>query len=102
MASFVPTRTDTLEDQRLYTQARLTPVACLECLATVGVKKNSDHHTSVQWDGEARARCPEMARRRAEGRPDGRSVHPACPRLVASIEAAVRDGRIPIVAEDGY
>lgn len=99
MASFVPTSADTLEDQRLYTSARLTEVACLDCLATVGVKKNSDHHTSVQWDDEARAYCPEMGRR---DRADGRSVHPACPRLVSSIEAAAREGRIPIGAEDGY
>ena len=99
MASFVPTRPDTLVDQQLYTQARQTEVACLDCLATVGVKKNSEHHTSVQWSREATRHCPEMARR---DRADGRSVHPACPRLVASIESAAREGRIPIGAEDGY
>ncbi|MFB9312079.1 hypothetical protein [Nocardioides plantarum] len=99
MASFVPTNADTAEDQRLYTRARLTEVACLDCLATVGVKKNSEHHTSVQWDATATGHCPEMARR---GRLDGRSVTPACPRLVASIEAATREGRIPVGAEDGY
>lgn len=99
MASFVPTRPDTLVDQHLYTAARLTEVSCLDCLACVGVKKNSEHHTSVQWSDEAKQHCPEMARR---DRADGRSVHPACPRLVASIEAAARDGRIPIGAEDGY
>lgn len=99
MASFVPTRPDTLVDQQLYTEARQTGVSCLDCLATVGVKKNSDHHTSVQWDDEARSHCPEMVRR---DRTDGRSVHPACPRLVASIERAAREGMIPIGAEDGY
>ncbi len=99
MAGFVPTSADTVEDQRLYTTARQTEVACLDCLATVGVKKNSDHHTSVQWDEEAKRHCPAMARRE---RLDGRSVHPACPRLVASIENAAREGRIPIGAEDGY
>ena len=99
MASFVPTRPDTLVDQRLYTEARLTEVSCLDCLARVGVKKNSEHHTSVQWTHEATAHCPDLVRRDGA---DGRSVHPACPRLVASIEAAVRDGRIPIGAEDGY
>ncbi len=97
MASFVPTSPDTLEDQRLYTSARLVEVACLDCLARVGVKKNSEHHTSIQWSAEARAHCPELSRRSG-----GRAGHPACPRLVASIEAAVRDGRIPIGAEDGY
>ena len=51
MASFVPTSAETLEDQRLYTRARLTQVACLDCLASVGVKKNSEHHTSIQCKG---------------------------------------------------
>jgi hypothetical protein len=97
MASFVPTRAETLEDQRLYTSARLVEVACLDCLARVGVKKNSDHHTSIQWTAEARAHCPELTRR-----PSGRESHPACPRLAASIERAAREGALPIGAEDGY
>jgi hypothetical protein len=97
MASFVPTSDDTLEDQRLYTRARLVEVACLDCLAHVGVKKNSEHHTSIQWSAEARHSCPELSRRSG-----GRDVHPACPRMIASIEAATRDGQIPIGAEDGY
>ena len=57
MVSFAPTSEETLEDQRLYTQARLTEVACLDCLAKVGVKKNSEHHTSIQWDAESLAAC---------------------------------------------
>jgi len=97
MPSFLPLSADTLEDQRLYTQARLVEVACLDCLARVGVKKNSEHHTSIQWSGEARSQCPEIARRT-----DGQSAHQACSRLAASIEAAVQNGRIPIGAEDGY
>ena len=36
MPSFVPTSPDTVEDQRLYTRARLVEVACLDCLARVG------------------------------------------------------------------
>src|ERR1700712_5773545 len=100
MASFVPPSADTLEDQRLYTSARLTEVACLDCLARVGVKKNSDHHTSIQWDDAALDQCPEFAR--LDRSPGGRPVHAGCSRLVASIEAAAREGRIPIGAEDGY
>ncbi|MDQ4051240.1 MAG: hypothetical protein M3237_00885 [Actinomycetota bacterium] len=99
MPSFVPTSADTLEDQRLYTSARLTEVECLDCLAKVGVKKNSDHHTSIQWNDAAVAGCPELARRSA---PTGRNAHQACSRLVASIETAVQRGAIPIGAEDGY
>lgn len=97
MPSFVPTSADTYEDQRLYTSARLVTVACLDCLAQVGVKKNSEHHTSIQWTAEAHAHCPELSRRSS-----GRAVHPPCPRMIASIEAAVREGHIPIGAEDGY
>ncbi|WP_121251267.1 hypothetical protein [Nocardioides ferulae] len=100
MASFVPTDPHTLEDQRLYTRARLVEVSCLDCLATVGVKKNSEHHTSIQWSSDALRHCPEFARMAA--RPEGRDVHEGCPRMVASIEAAVREGKIPIGAEDGY
>ena len=97
MPSFVPTSPDTLEDQRLYTSARLVEVACLDCLATVGVKKNSEHHTSIQWTTESRGQCPELARRSG-----GRDFHTACGRLSASIETAVREGRVSIGAEDGY
>jgi hypothetical protein len=100
MASFVPTSPDTLEDQRLYTSARLVPVACLDCLARVGVKKNSEHHTSVQWSAESVAACPELARKVAG--PRGRPLHEGCPRMAASIDAAVREGQVPIGAEDGW
>jgi hypothetical protein len=100
MPSFVPTREETREDQRLYTQARLVDVSCLDCLACVRVKKNSDHHTSIQWNAEALGHCQEFAR--LAGQPGGRPVHAACPRLAASIDAAVREGQILVGAEDGY
>ena len=76
MASFVPTSAETLEDQRLYTSARLVEVACLDCLAKVGVKKNSEHHTSIQWTDRAMADCQEFARMAYE--PGGRRVYAAC------------------------
>jgi hypothetical protein len=100
MPSFVPTSAETLEDQRLYTSAQLTEVACLDCLAKVRVKKNSDHHTSIQWNQDAVRACPEFTR--MTGTPDGRPLHVGCPRLAASIETAARDGDLPIGAEDGY
>ncbi|QIX26810.1 hypothetical protein ncot_09510 [Nocardioides sp. JQ2195] len=99
MASFVPSSAETLEDQRRYTQARLVEVACLDCLARVRVKKNSEHHTSIQWD-DSHGQCQEFARMGSA--PGGRQIHVSCPRLTASIEAAVRDGAVPIGAEDGY
>jgi len=100
MPSFVPTSADTLEEQRLYTQARLVEVACLDCLASVAVKKNSEHHTSIQWSAEAVSACPELGRR--DGASGSRDGHRGCPRLLASIDAAVRDGKVPVGAEDGY
>lgn len=100
MASFVPNSEETLDDQRLYTQARLVEVACLDCLARVGVKKNSEHHTSIQWSEQALHDCQEFARLGSS--PTGRQVHTPCSRLVASIEAAVRNGAVPIGAHDGY
>ena len=100
MVSFAPTSDETLEDQRLYTTARMVEVACLDCLARVGVKKNSEHHTSIQWTAEALGQCQVFAR--MAGEPGGRRVHASCSRLAASIEAAVREGRLTIGAEDGY
>ena len=97
MASFVPLHEETLEDQRLYTAARLTEVSCLDCLARVGVKKNSEHHTSIQWSAEARRQCPELSRRAGS-----RESHVGCSRMLASIETAVREGAVPVGAEDGY
>lgn len=100
MVYIVPSSPDTLEDQRLYTRARLTEVSCLDCLARVGVKKNSEHHTSIQWSSAAVAECSEFTRR--DRQPGGRSVHVACSRMQASIDAAVRDGELTIGAFDGY
>jgi hypothetical protein len=99
MASFVPTDPETLEEQRLYTSARMVEVQCLDCLAVVRAKKNSEHHTSIQWSADAREACPELCRRSPTG---GRDGHLACPRMTASIDAAVRSGEIPVGAEDGY
>ena len=73
MVSFAPTSEETLEDQRLYTRARLTNVACLDCLAQVGVKKNSEHHTSIQWNAEALEHCAEF--RKMDSAPGGRHVY---------------------------
>ncbi|HWJ81053.1 MAG TPA: hypothetical protein VNS55_02350 [Nocardioides sp.] len=98
MPSFVPTNAETLADAELYTQARMVEVQCLDCLARVKVKKNSEHHTSIQWTTESAAACPELGRRASGGRDGLRG----CPRLLASIDAAVRDGNVPVGAEDGY
>ena len=100
MVSFAPTSEETLEDQRLYTQARLKEVACLDCLARVGVKKNSEHHTSIQWTAESLEQCAEF--RKMDSTPGGRHVYESCSRLRGSIDRAVAEGEIEIGAQDGY
>ncbi len=100
MSYIVPRDPETVEDQKLYTQARLVDVSCLDCLARVRVKKKSEHHTSVQWTSEALGQCAEFAKLASE--PGGRGIHKSCSRLASSIDAAVREGDVTIGAEDGY
>jgi hypothetical protein len=94
MASFAPTDPETLADRERYTADGLTSVACLDCLARVGVRKNSEHMTSVQWTAEAEAACPDLTRRIPEG--SRRSIQGGCSRIYESIDAAVADGSLPI------
>ena len=96
MAYIVPTLPETLEDRALYTRSRLAEVACRECQARVMVRKNSEHHTSIQWSEEAVADCAFFAELSRQD--DGRPVHSGCPRLVESIEEAVREGGVPVGA----
>lgn len=100
MAYIVPGSDETREDQRLYTEARMVDVACLDCTVRVRVKKNSDHHTSVQWGAGGPDQCPEFVRMSVSS--EGRHLHAPCPRLRASIDAAVRDGAVQVGAEDGW
>jgi hypothetical protein len=99
MGLFTPTREETLEDLKLYLDGRLRELGCLDCLARVKVKKNSEHHTAVQWTAEALAHCPEFGR--LAGQPGGRPVHATCSRLMASIDRAVADGELEVGAVDG-
>jgi hypothetical protein len=94
MASFTPLSPQTAADQRLYLDASLQDVSCLDCLAGVKVKKSSEFHTSIQWTAEAQAGCAEFARKNAEA--GHRVVHESCSRLKTSIDAAVREGRLRI------
>jgi hypothetical protein len=93
MTSFAPLSEETLEDRSRYLEGHLVQVACLDCLARVRVRKQSEFHTSIQWDADATAHCAEFARARAQGDP---RVQRACSRLQASIDSAVRDGAIEI------
>ena len=98
MAYIVPSRAETLEDRALYTRDRLAEVPCLDCRARVKVRKNSEHHTSIQWSQEAVQDCATFAQlSQQEG---GRPVHSGCPRLAASIEQAVREGAVSVGSAD--
>ncbi len=96
MAYIVPSLPETLEDRELYTRGRLAEVACRQCRAKVLVRKNSEHHTSIQWNQEALRACEVFAD--LDQQEDGRPVHSSCPQLVASIEYAVSEGIITVGA----
>jgi hypothetical protein len=87
------TRPQTLADRRGYLEGGLTDVCCDDCGAQVRVKKMSAAHTSVQWTGPATRCCLEFA-----GRPGPSALVPTCVRLRASIERAVREGRLGVVS----
>lgn len=93
MVSYTPLREETLADQRLYLEGRMAEVTCGECSATVLVRKHSEFHTSIQWSADAVARCAVFA---GTARSGGREVHESCPRLRASIEQAVKTGRLAL------
>ena len=99
MASYTTLRPETAEDQRRYLEGRLVEVSCLDCLATVRVRKNSQYHTSIQWTAEAQRQCAELARRRSEA--GQRVVVESCSRLKRSIDEAVREGRLRVGGQGG-
>lgn len=90
---FTPTSEETLEDRRRYLEGNLAEVACLDCLARVRVRKQSEFHTSIEWSPEAVAACAELSRARAD---DSYRRVRSCSRLQDSIRAAVRDGALEI------
>jgi len=93
MVSFAPLNDETLEDRRRYLEGHLVEVACLDCLAQVKVRKQSEFHTSIQWSDEALQHCHEIGRARSEG---GLVVTKSCNRLKESIARAVLEGQIEI------
>jgi hypothetical protein len=93
MTSFAPLDPETYEDRRRYLEGHLARVDCLDCLATVRVRKLSDHQTSIQWSQESREACAEFARAgvgHSIGLPEG------CGRLRSSIARAVAEGRVEV------
>jgi hypothetical protein len=75
-------------------RARLQPVGCARCGATVLVAKFSPQHTSVQWTATAAAACAEFRARAAEGT-RGALVE-GCGTLRDGIDAALVSGRLAV------
>ena len=71
-------------------------VRCARCAAVVLAAKFSPQQTSVQWTAAAVRACAEFAARVAGGQPS--ALIDGCASLRASIDAAVRDGRLPVVS----
>lgn len=88
MTSFAPRDAETFAERARYTSEGLTTVSCMDCLVTVQVRKNSDQQTAIQWSADAQGQCPVLSGRD--------SIHEGCPQLKASIDAAVREGRLPV------
>ncbi len=85
------------QDNRL-DELPMAAVACRTCGAHVLARKSSWNQTSVQWNADATARCPERAE--AHKMSDhGRGVFLACAALSESILDAVRHGDLAVVDE---
>jgi hypothetical protein len=84
---------ETAADKRRYLEIGLSPVTCETCGVQALAKKNSRTHTSVQWTAAAVAGCPEISAVRAS---DRNALVLGCPRMMASIEAAVQPGTVVV------
>ncbi|MFC8434208.1 hypothetical protein [Streptomyces sp. NPDC057253] len=76
--------------------SHLQALSCERCATTVLVRKSSLAQTSVQWPDGAGG-CAEFAEVRAGDGPPRTAVIPTCTRLRATIEEAVRAGRLTVV-----
>ncbi|GIE85772.1 hypothetical protein [Actinoplanes regularis] len=80
------TRADTLSERQEYLRGGFAELACERCAAVVLVRKSSPQQTSVQWTTAAARQCvTELG-----------ALVPTCPGLRASIDQAVRTGRLEV------
>ncbi|WIN00413.1 hypothetical protein ACTOB_004117 [Actinoplanes oblitus] len=76
----------TRTERQHYLEGGLAELACDSCAALVRVRKSSPQQTSVQWTTAAVRQCAtELG-----------ALVPTCPGLRASIEHAVRTGRLDV------
>ena len=74
-------------------------VDCRRCGAQVLARKSSWNQTSVQWNADAAACCPERRDAQNLAAHSGRGLFLACSALSESIVDAVRHGELPVVDE---
>jgi hypothetical protein len=85
-------------DNRL-ADAPMSPVVCRACGARVLARKSSSEQTSVQWNADAMARCPQRRTADAVSASDRPTLFLSCSELTETIHDAVTAGRLPIVDE---
>ena len=85
------TRAATLTERQEYLEGGLAGLSCDRCGALVRVRKSSPQQTSVQWTTLATSRCETLA---GDDRPH--ALVPTCPALRATIDRAVRTGRLGV------
>ncbi len=84
-------RAQTVVDLRTYLEEGMQPVECRACGTRALVRKNSHHHTSIEWQAHPSEVCPEYTESRS-----GTGSWRTCPRMAASIDHAVMEGIIEI------
>lgn len=84
-------------DNRLL-DSPLVPVRCRRCAAQVLVRKSSWQQTSIQWNADATATCPQRREAEQLTKHSG-GVFLACSDLRDTIDEAVASGALRIVDE---
>lgn len=88
-------------DNRL-ADAPMVPVACRACGAEVLARKSSWEQTSVQWNADAMARCPQRRNADSLAEPGRPALFLSCSDLTESIHRAVAEGRLHIVESGSH
>jgi len=81
---------ETRADRQDFLSTGLRPVECAACGTCVLVKKNSRHHTSIQWQSSTDS-CPEFAAHEGPS-----ALMDTCPKLRATINALVAEGLLEV------
>ena len=76
----------TLTERQEYLEGGYAELFCARCAALVRVRKSSPQQTSVQWTTAAESICSTRLN----------ALVPTCPDLRASIDDAVRAGKLEV------